>query len=152
MPSDSMFVSRATVQQRFSVRGLLKRARPEGHPVIRHQWRAVLTDNSSPDEHLTGTRAFPMLRIPYCNRRCQRMPKWNSSGSQFAGRSRELAPKGTHRTSGQSFCHQLCSQLPLSWHFFLLPFAAIHQRVVRPTTSQWSLIPDRHVCPDELAH
>ena len=37
----------APVQQRFSVRGSLKRARPEGHPVIRHQWRAALTTNSS---------------------------------------------------------------------------------------------------------
>ena len=91
-------------QQRFSVRGSLKRARPEGHPVIRHQWRGVLTNNSSfsvcrllmrarsqghpiglltracPDEHLTGTRAFPMLRsllrslFLYCNRRCQSDP------------------------------------------------------------------------------
>ena len=132
MPSDSMFVSRATVQQRFSVRGSLKRARPVGHPVIRHQWRAgvqqqgcsqglhsvcmVPRSNSNtttktissfsvcrllmrarsqghpiglltracPDEHLTGTRAFPMLRsllrslFLYCNRRCQSDPAVSS--------------------------------------------------------------------------
>ena len=40
MPSDSMFVSVASVQQHFSVCGSLRRARPEGHPVIRLQWKA----------------------------------------------------------------------------------------------------------------